>query len=91
MRKSDDLHGYFSVEELVDIFKKLSTRPEIYHLLVRLVFFIERIISIKWTSFLDILKVKIFCLPTILSYFLKLNKAYVFFYFYEKKIEFVFI
>lgn len=37
MRKSEDGRGYFSTEELVNIFKKLSTRPEIYHLLVRLI------------------------------------------------------
>ena len=35
IRKSEDVRGGFSTEELVDIFKKLSTRPEIYHLLVR--------------------------------------------------------
>jgi hypothetical protein len=34
-KKSDDVRGYFSTEELVSIFKRLSTRPEIYHLLVR--------------------------------------------------------
>ncbi|CAF2729228.1 unnamed protein product [Rotaria sp. Silwood2] len=33
--KSEDARGYFSTEELVNIFKELSTRPEIYHLLVR--------------------------------------------------------
>ncbi|CAF0886790.1 unnamed protein product [Rotaria sp. Silwood1] len=34
-KKSDDVRGLFSTEDLVDVFKKLSTRPEIYHLLVR--------------------------------------------------------
>ncbi|CAF3899610.1 unnamed protein product [Rotaria sp. Silwood2] len=34
-RKPDDVRGLFSPEDLVDVFKKLSTRPEIYHLLVR--------------------------------------------------------
>lgn len=34
-RKSEDVRGYFSTEELVNVLKKLSTRPEIYHLLVR--------------------------------------------------------
>ena len=34
-RKTEDLRGQFSIEELVDIFKKISTRPEVYHLLVR--------------------------------------------------------
>jgi hypothetical protein len=34
-KKSEDVRGYFSTEELVNVFKKLSTRPEIYHLLVR--------------------------------------------------------
>lgn len=35
--KSEDQRGYFSTEELVHVFKQLSTRPEIYHLLVRFV------------------------------------------------------
>ncbi|CAF1344581.1 unnamed protein product, partial [Adineta ricciae] len=34
-KKPEGDRGYFSTEELVDVFKKLSTRPEIYHLLVR--------------------------------------------------------
>ncbi|UJR21175.1 hypothetical protein I4U23_024273 [Adineta vaga] len=34
-KKPEDVRRFFSTEELVDIFKKLSTRPEIYHLLVR--------------------------------------------------------
>lgn len=33
--KSEDIRGFFSTEELVNVFKELSTRPEIYHLLVR--------------------------------------------------------
>lgn len=33
--KAEDLRGYFTTEELVQIFKRLSTRTEIYHLLVR--------------------------------------------------------
>lgn len=33
--KPEDARGFFSTEELVNIFKELSTRPEIYHLLVR--------------------------------------------------------
>ncbi|CAF3660890.1 unnamed protein product [Rotaria socialis] len=35
MTKSEDARGYFTTEELVSAFKELSTRPEIYHLLVR--------------------------------------------------------
>lgn len=35
MKKPDDVRRFFSIEELVDVFKKLSSRPEIYHLLVR--------------------------------------------------------
>lgn len=38
-KKPEGDRGYFSTEELVDVFKKLSTRPEIYHLLVRLIQF----------------------------------------------------
>ncbi|CAF1138244.1 unnamed protein product [Adineta steineri] len=34
-RKSEDVRGFFSTDELINVFKKLSTRPEIYHLLVR--------------------------------------------------------
>ena len=33
--KSEQTRGCISTEELVNIFKELSTRPEIYHLLVR--------------------------------------------------------
>jgi len=33
--KSEGARGYFPTEELVNVFKELSTRPEIYHLLVR--------------------------------------------------------
>lgn len=33
--KPDEYRGYFSTEELINVFKELSTRPEIYHLLVR--------------------------------------------------------
>lgn len=33
--KPEEARGFFSTEELVNIFKELSTRPEIYHLLVR--------------------------------------------------------
>ncbi|CAF1682214.1 unnamed protein product [Rotaria magnacalcarata] len=34
-RKHEDVRGLFSTEDLVNVFKKLTTRPEIYHLLVR--------------------------------------------------------
>jgi hypothetical protein len=33
--KPEDVRGYFTTQELVNVFKELSTRPEIYHLLVR--------------------------------------------------------
>ncbi|CAF5209435.1 unnamed protein product, partial [Rotaria magnacalcarata] len=33
-RKHEDVRGLFSTEDLVNVFKKLTTRPEIYHLLV---------------------------------------------------------
>ncbi|CAF0943543.1 unnamed protein product [Didymodactylos carnosus] len=34
-KTDNNRRGYFSTEQLVQIFKELSTRPEIYHLLVR--------------------------------------------------------
>lgn len=33
--RAESTRGCFSTEELVNVFKELSTRPEIYHLLVR--------------------------------------------------------
>ncbi|UJR28305.1 hypothetical protein I4U23_009550 [Adineta vaga] len=33
--KTEDARGYFTTDELINVFKELSTRPEIYHLLVR--------------------------------------------------------
>lgn len=33
--KSEERRGFFSTNELINVFKELSTRPEIYHLLVR--------------------------------------------------------
>ncbi|CAF0752431.1 unnamed protein product [Adineta steineri] len=33
--KPEDARGYFTTNELINVFKELSTRPEIYHLLVR--------------------------------------------------------
>ena len=81
----------FLSKNLLNIFKKLSTRPEIDHLLVRLVFFIERIISIKWASFLDILKVKILSTDDFIL-FLEIEQGLrIFFIFMKKTIEFVFI
>ncbi|CAF1030977.1 unnamed protein product [Adineta ricciae] len=33
--KSESARGFFTTDELINVFKELSTRPEIYHLLVR--------------------------------------------------------
>jgi len=58
-RKSEDVRGHFSTEELVNVFKKLSTRPEIYHLLVRFILF--DLYTKEFSFFLkDILEVMIF-------------------------------
>jgi len=50
-RKSDDVRGYFSTEELVNVLKKLSTRPEIYHLLVRYIDSINKNIFLDFFLF----------------------------------------